>query len=218
MPQQTRTIAGLALAMFLFTLSTAQAEGALLLWSKDRIDRVVLGFEVPIAWFLAFPALLVIVLAPIQIAILPRLKQGIGTNRLVALGLVAASLSFAVLLPTALLPGRVSMAWLAASLSLFVLAELLVAPLGLALLLRSAPPRFVGLVTGLWYGAGALGYFIGGEIGALWSSWQTRNVLLFLTALPAVGAVVFSGLARHRALKTDTTAPHHRTIAKPDCA
>ena len=207
MPQQTRTIAGLALAMFLFTLSTAQAEGALLLWSQDRIDRVVLGFEVPIAWFLAFPAILVIVLAPIQIALLPRLKQGIGTNRLVALGLVAASLCFAVLLPTTLLPGRVSMVWLAASLSLFVLAELLVAPLGLALLLRSAPPRFVGLITGLWYGAGALGYFIGGEIGALWSSWQTRNVLLFLTALLAVGAVVFSGLARHRALKTDTTAP-----------
>ena len=207
MPQHTRTIAGLALAMLLFTLSTAQAEGALLLWSKDRIDRVVLGFEIPIAWFLAFPAILVLVLAPIQIALLPRLKQSIGTNRLVALGLVAASICFAVLLPTTLWPGLVSMAWLAASLSLFVLAELLVAPLGLALLIRSTPPRFVGLVTGLWYGAGALGYLAGGEIGALWSSWQTRNVLLFLTVLPAMGAVIFSWLTRNRPLQTDTTAP-----------
>ncbi|MBL9041663.1 MAG: MFS transporter [Myxococcales bacterium] len=207
MPQHTRTIAGLALAMFLFTLSTAQAEGALLLWSKDRIDRVVLGFEVPIAWFLAFPALLVLVLAPIQLALLPRLKSSISPNRLVALGLVAASLCFAVLLPTTLWSGRVSMVWLTASLSLFVLAELLVAPLGLALLIRSTPPRFVGLVTGLWYGAGALGYFIGGEIGALWSSWPTRNVLLFLTALPAVGAVVFPWLTRNRPLKADRIAP-----------
>lgn len=207
MPQQTRTIAGLALAMFLFTLSTAQAEGALLLWSKDRIDRVVLGFEIPVAWFLAFPALLALLLAPIQLALLPRLKSGIGTSRLVALGLGAASLCFAVLLPTTLLPGRVSMVWLAASLSLFVLAELLVAPLGLALLQRSAPPRFIGLVTGLWYGAGALGYLAGGEIGALWSSWQTRNVLLFLTALPTVGAAVFSWLTRNRPLQTDTAAP-----------
>ncbi len=207
MPQHTRTIAGLALAMLLFTLSTAQAEGALLLWSKDRIDRVVLGFEIPIAWFLAFPALLVLVLAPVQLALLPRLKSCIGTKRLVALGLIAASLCFAVLLPTTLRPGRVSMLWLAASLSLFVLAELLVAPLGLALLQRSAPPRFIGLVTGLWYGAGALGYLVGGEIGALWSSWQTRNVLLLLTALPAVGAVVFSRLTRNRPLQADRIAP-----------
>jgi hypothetical protein len=76
------------------------------------------------------------------------------------------------------------MAWLAASLSFFVLAELLIAPLGLALLLRSTPHRFVGVITGLWYGAGALGYFVGGEIGTLWSSWPTQRVLLLLTALP----------------------------------
>ena len=193
-PRSAQIIAGLSLAMFLFTLCTAQAEGALLLWSKDRIDRVVLVFEVPIAWFLAFPAILVLLLAPMQLALLPRLKQSIGTSRLVAMGLVAAALCFAVILPTTLWTHRVSLAWLAASLSFFVLAELLVAPLGLALLLRSTPSRFVGVVTGLWYGAGALGYFVGGEIGTLWSRWPTQRVLLLLTALPIVGAVVLATL------------------------
>ena len=195
-PHSSQIIAGLTLAMFLFTLCTAQAEGALLLWSKDRIDRVVLGFEVPIAWFLAFPAILVLLLAPMQLALLPRLKRSIGTSRLIALGLVAAALCFAVLLPTTLWTHRVSLAWLAASLSFFVLAELLVAPLGLALLLRSTPPRFIGVVTGLWYGSGALGYFVGGEIGRLWSRWPTQRVLLLLTALPIVGAVVLAILPR----------------------
>ncbi len=195
-PNGAQIIAGLTLAMFLFTLCTAQAEGALLLWSRDRIDRVVLGFEVPIAWFLAFPAILVLLLAPIQLALLPRLKRSIGTSRLVALGLVAAALCFAVLLPTTLWTHRVSMAWLAASLSFFVLAELLIAPLGLALLLRSTPSRFVGVVTGVWYGSGALGYFVGGEIGTLWTSCSTQRVLLLLTALPTVGAVVLATLTR----------------------
>ena len=207
LPNRWQIIVGLTLAMFLFTLTTAQAEGALLLWSNDRIDRVVLGFEVPIAWFLAFPAILVLLLAPFQLALLPRLKRSLGTNHLVALGLVTASLCFAVLLPTTLWTSRVSMAWLAASLSFFVLSELLIAPLGLALLLRSVPARFVGVVTGLWFGAGALGYFIGGEIGALWSSWQTKNVLLFLTVLPVVGAVVLSWLTRNRPIQTDMFAP-----------
>lgn len=195
-PNSSQIIAGLTLAMFLFTLCTAQAEGALLLWSKDRIDRIVLGFEVPIAWFLAFPAILVLLLAPMQLALLPRLKRRIGTSRLVAMGLGAAALCFAVLLPTTLWTHRVSLAWLAASLSFFVLAELLVAPLGLALLLRSTSPRFIGVVTGLWYGSGALGYFIGGEIGTLWSRWPTQRVLLLLTALPTVGAVLLATLTR----------------------
>lgn len=195
-PNSSQIIAGLTLAMLLFTLCTAQAEGALLLWSKDRIDRVVLGFEVPIAWFMAFPAILVLLLAPMQLALLPRLNRRIGTSRLVAMGLGAAALCFAVLLPTTLWTHRVSLAWLAASLSFFVLAELLVAPLGLALLLRITSPRFVGVVTGLWYGAGALGYFVGGEIGRLWSRWPTQRVLILLTALPTVGAVILATLKR----------------------
>lgn len=189
-PSHAQTIAGLTFAMFLFTLSTAQAEGALLLWSRDRIDRVLLGFEVPVAWFLAFPAVLVLLLAPIQIALLPRLKRRIGTSRLVALGLVAAALCFTALLPTTMWADRVSMAWLAASLSFFVLAELLIAPLGLAHLLRSTPPRLIGFATGLWYGAGAIGYFVSGQIGALWSKWPTQRVLALLILLPLLGALL----------------------------
>jgi POT family proton-dependent oligopeptide transporter len=168
---------------------------------------VILGFEIPVAWFLAFPSVLVLLLAPIQIALLPRIKQRIGTAQLISLGLGAAALCFAVLLPTTLWMQRVSVAWMAGALFFFVLAELLIAPLGLALLLRSAPPGLIGIATGLWYGASALGYLASGEIGALWSRWPTRNVLLLLTALPAVGAVVFSWFTRHRAPKTDTTAP-----------
>ena len=82
------------------------------------------------------------------------------------------------------------MTWIAASLTFFVVAELLITPLGLSLLLRNTPSRFVGVVTGLWFGAGALGYLIGGEIGALWTRWSSVRVLLLLTALPAVGAVL----------------------------
>ena len=206
-PHSAQIIAGLSLAMFLFTLGTGQAEGALLLWSHDRIDRVLLGFEIPVAWFLAFPSVLVLLLAPIQIALLPAIKQRIGTAKLISLGLGAAALCFAVLLPTTLWMQRVSAAWMAGALFFFVLAELLIAPLGLALLLRSAPPGLIGIATGLWYGASALGYLASGEIGALWSRWPTRNVLLLLTALPAVGAVVLSWLNRNRPRQTDTTAP-----------
>jgi dipeptide/tripeptide permease len=43
---------------------------------------------------------------------------------------------------------RVSMAWLIACMTLLVVGELLVAPLGLSMMLRLTPPRFVGVVVG----------------------------------------------------------------------
>lgn len=206
-PRSLQIIVGLCLAMFLFTLCTGQAEGALLLWSRDRIDRVILGFEIPVAWFLAFPSILVLLLAPIQIALLLRIKQRIGTAQLISGGLIAAALCFAVLLPTTLWVERVGVAWIAGALFFFVLAELLIAPLGLALLQRSAPLGFIGIATGFWYGASALGYLASGEVGTLWSGWPTGNVLLFLTALPVGGAVIFSWLTPKRSLRSETTAP-----------
>lgn len=167
--QRVQRIAALTLAMLLFAVGFGQVEGSLLLWARDRTDRFLLGFEIPAAWFVGLPALLVLLLAPAQLALLPRLQQTTTTPRLVAWGLVAVALAFAVLLPPALLlPGqRVSMLWLLAAMTLLVTGELLISPLGLSLLLRLAPPRFVGVVLGVWYVAGALGCWLAGELGAL---------------------------------------------------
>ena len=82
---RVQIIAGLTLAMFLFTLCTTQAEGALLLWAKDRVDRFLLGFEIPISWFIAFPAMLVILLAPVRLALLSKLQQLISLGSLCAI-------------------------------------------------------------------------------------------------------------------------------------
>jgi POT family proton-dependent oligopeptide transporter len=156
--------------MMIFTVGFGQVEGALFLWAQDRTDRMLLGFELPAAWFVGLPALLVLLLAPAQLALLPRIQHRVSTPRLIAWGLVAVVLAFAVLIPPALLSNghRVSMLWLIACMTLLVIGELLVAPLGLSLLLRLAPPRFVGVVVGAWYVAGALGCWLAGEIGAVW--------------------------------------------------
>lgn len=175
--QRVQRIAALTLAMLLFAVGFGQVEGSLLLWARDRTDRLLLGFEIPAAWFVGLPALLVLLLAPAQLALLPRLQQTTTTPRLIAWGLVAVALAFAVLLPPALLfPGqRVSMLWLLASMTLLVTGELLISPLGLSLLLRLAPPRFVGVVLGVWYVAGALGCWLAGELGALFVDQMQRR-------------------------------------------
>jgi len=168
--QRIKIVAALTLAMMSFTVGFGQVEGALLMWAQDRTDRILLGFELPAAWFVGLPSLLVLLLAPAQLAFLPRIQRQVSTPRLIAWGLVSVVLAFVVLIPPAVLsPGqRVSMAWLIVCMTLLVIGELLVAPLGLSLLLRLAPPRFIGAVVGVWYVAGALGCWLAGEIGAVW--------------------------------------------------
>lgn len=184
------TMLAVLAAMFLLAITTAQAEGALLLWSEHNVRRVILGFEIPTAWFVAYAAVLVLILSPMQLVFLSNRKRPGTTNRLVAVGLVSAALCFAILLPSTLSDGSVSILWPITTYTLFVFAEMLIAPLGLALLHRNAPQRLMGLVTGLWYGAGALGYFVGGHIGALWSKWPTQRVLILLSVLPLIGAAL----------------------------
>ena len=183
-------IAALMLAMLLYVVCYGQVEGSLVLWAQNRTQRRVHGFEVPAAWFVALPALLVLVLGGGQLAVLDRLKQRIGTYRLVAAGLVVVSLAFVALIPAALATGDkpVSMLWLVACLTLMVVGELLIAPLGLALVLRLAPARFVGLVVGGWYIWLAVGYWLAGEVGAMWARSSPMAGVTFLAVLPLAGA------------------------------
>ena len=163
-------IIGMTLAMMVYTIGFGQVEGSLFLWAQDRTDRVLLGFEVPASWFVGLPALLILLLAPVQLAVLPAIQRLASTPRLVAWGVVAIGFAFAVLVPPAIWSDshRVSMLWLIACMTLLTIGEQLVAPLGLAMLLRLTPPRFIGVVFGTWYVAGALGYWLSGELGAKW--------------------------------------------------
>lgn len=193
-------ISGLMLAMLLYVLCYAQVEGSLVLWAQNRTQRRVHGFEVPASWFVALPALLVLVLGGGQLAVLDRLKQRIGTYSLVAVGLGVVSLAFVALIPAALATGDkpVSMLWLVACLTLMVVGELLVAPLGLALVLRLAPSRFVGLIAGGWYVWVALGYWLAGEVGAMWARSSPMSGIVFLATLPLVGVVLMCLISARR--------------------
>ena len=163
-------IIGMTLAMMVYTVGFGQVEGSLFLWAQDRTNRALLGFEVPASWFVGLPAFLVLLLAPVQLAVLPTIQRLVSTPRLVAWGVVAVGLAFAVLVPPAMWNDghRVSMLWLIACMTLLTIGEQLVAPLGLSMILRLTPPRFIGVVFGTWYVAGALGYWLSGELGAKW--------------------------------------------------
>ncbi len=192
--QRVKAIATLTLAMLLFNVCYGQVEGSLFLWTQQHVDRTLLGFTVPPSWFVGLPSLLVLLSSPVQLSILPRLQRTTRAPRLVALGLIATSLAFVVLLPAVTLSRvqPVSMGWIVLCHSLLVAGETLVGTLGLAQVLRLAPTRWVGAVMGVWFLSGAIGYWLAGEVGALLITMSPTCGLLLLSLHPLLGAwVVF---------------------------
>ena len=201
--ERIKLIATLTLAMVLFNMAFGQVDGALLLWTNQHVDRTLSGSTIPLPWFVALPSLLVLVIAPVQIVLLPRIQRRLGIYPLVASGLVATSLAFAVLIPADWLchTRLVGMGWLLACHLLLVVGETLVAPLGLALVLKLAPPRLLGVVMGVWFVSCAAGYWLAGEVGALWFSFSPTAGMILLTLLPLLGACVVFRQSKRDALK-----------------
>ncbi|MBL8633297.1 MAG: MFS transporter [Myxococcales bacterium] len=191
---RVKSIAMLTLAMVLFNMAFGQVDGSLLLWTSQHVDRTLSGRAIPLPWFVALPSLLVLLIAPVQIVLLPRLQRRLGIYPLVANGLVATSLAFAVLIPADRLcrSHLIGMGWLIACHLLLVVGETLVSPLGLSLVLKLAPPKLLGVVMGVWFVSCAAGYWLAGEVGALWFSLSPTVGMILLTLLPLLGAwVVF---------------------------
>jgi len=129
--------------------------------------------------------------------------QGVGASLPAKLvwGYVVTAGAFA-LLSTACLRGgdlnRVSPLWLSGCYLLLSIAEVRLAPLGLALVTELAPPQIASRVHGLFFATVALGSGLAGALGLLWGRWPNHRYFALL-ALLSLGAAVLL-LARLRAL------------------
>jgi POT family proton-dependent oligopeptide transporter len=97
------------------------------------------------------------------------------------LGLVALALSFLLMVPAALLTveGKVSPLWLVGLFFLQTVGELCVSPVGLSLMTKLAPVRFVALVLGAWFLAAALGNKLAGVLGGQFTAADPRALSQF---------------------------------------
>ena len=157
-------------AGIVFTAGAVQSHSSLLLWARDRTDRQLGGFEIPVAWFAAAPAALVLLFTPLLasgFATLRRVDLEPTTFRKVVLGLL---LSCMAAVPMLIASGvgeggkRTSMLWVLACLSLLAVSELLVLALGPSELTRLAPATKQGRWLSAWFVAQAIGNLLGGSL------------------------------------------------------
>ena len=185
------------LAAMVFWALFEQAGFALALFADQATASTLFGVTFPSAWYQALNPLFVIVLAPVFAALWLRLgvRQPSSPIKFV-LGLAFLTASYVLMVPAASLTalGRVSPLWLVGLFLLQTIGELCLSPVGLATMTRLAPPKFVGLILGLWFLAASFGNKIAALLGGEFSTADPGKLATFFATLAVLAGVATVGM------------------------
>jgi len=184
-----------------FWMGYFQTGSTLTFFARDGVDRVLhigdFRWEVRPGEFASLGGFFVLVLtAPLAWVMRALRRRGVrltSADKIVC-GLVAAGLAYALLFLVVTLGSgpRVHMAWLLGFYFLLTTAELLLSPVGLSLVSKLAPSRWVGVLMGVWFLASAGGNKLAGQVGALWNAWSHAHFFGAFALLLGVTASVLA--------------------------
>ncbi|MBK6929821.1 MAG: peptide MFS transporter [Saprospirales bacterium] len=130
--------------------------------------------DIPASYFQSINAVSIVILAPITAAIWVALaKRNSEPNSLVkqSMGLVILALGYVVIaigVKGLGLGTKVSMFWLVALYVIHTIGELCLSPIGLSLVSKLSPMRFVSLLFGVWFLANSVANKAAGQLSALY--------------------------------------------------
>lgn len=232
-PRRNALIALLTLFIFaiLFWCIYGQDTTSVLLYTERSVDRNVFGHVYSPSTFESLNPLFVVLLAPVFALLwtgLSRTRFNPSAPIKFAFGLLLLALAFYSLKlggassgPQTLIPP----AWLVIFFLLVTCAEICVAPVGMSIVSRLAPPRLLGFTMGMWFLAKAVADYASGLIAGLSAVPEGASVLVtrqiyehsfsVYALIAFVGAVVLFPLARviGRHIETDGSGQNaHTTI------
>ena len=203
---QSKTGKGKGIAVAIIALA-----GAYLGWQYQRLSGSV-AVEAPI--FQQFNPCFVVMLTPVSVAFFgwlnkigkePTSPTKIGLGMLVAacgfILMIAATLG--TLAPTEQVAAgadaaRINANWLVSTYLVLTFAELLLSPIGISFVSKVAPPKYAGLMMGLWFAATAIGNFLVSIPGLMWdANWNLPNIWAVLAGICLLSALfIFSILKK----------------------
>jgi len=198
----------------LFWAAYDQQSNTVLLWAEDFTDRSIdLGFwrgEIPSPWFLALNPLMIFVLTPLIVRLWAVQGQR-GTEPFpiskMAFGCICVALANLVMAGAASAAGgKASALWLVGYFALATVGELHLAPVGLALISRLAPPRMTSLMMGVWFATTLPADILGGFLGGFWSSMLKAHFFLMIASVAALASITLWAASR-AVQKWVTTSP-----------
>ncbi|MBU6343388.1 MAG: peptide MFS transporter [Bacteroidetes bacterium] len=157
-----------------FWAAFEQAGASLTFFAEEQTNRNLFGWLIPASYFQSVNAVAVVLLAPITAAIWVALaKRKSEPNSLVkqSLGLMILALGYAVIaigVKGLGMDSKVSMFWLIALYVIHTIGELCLSPIGLSLVSKLAPMRFVSLLFGVWFLANSVANKAAGQLSGLY--------------------------------------------------
>jgi POT family proton-dependent oligopeptide transporter len=168
--------------------------GVMNLYVRDRVDKTVLGFDIPTTWFLSLNPVIIVLGGPLVSKFW--LRHDRTARRLPAISRILTgtglmTLSYVVMAIVDVMAGKALVApvWIVVFYLIITLAELCVFPIGLAEISRRAPPKLMGVLMGFWVftmGFGSLGAGWLGGVFADAPAWMLFGVLAAGGVLSAV--------------------------------
>ena len=162
------------------------------IYSDERLDRSLFGWEMPVSWVQSINPVFIIVLAGVFAAMWTRLgDRQPSTPVKFALGTASIGVSFLLFIPMA--GGGANSApllGLVGVLLFFTISELLLSPVGLSLSTKLAPAKFHTQMVALFFLSVALGTAMSGLLSGYYD--EQHEVPYFLVL--GVAAIVVGGV------------------------
>ncbi|MFG6281019.1 peptide MFS transporter [Microbacterium sp. 5K110] len=161
----------------------------LTIYSDERLNRDIFGWEMPISWVNSINPIFVIILSGVFAAIWTRLgsRQPSAPVKF-GVGAIVMGAAFLLFLPFANGPANATpLIAIVGILLVFTIAELFISPPGLSVSTKLAPARFHTQMVALYFLSVALGTSIAGWLAGF---YDPRNEVPYFTILGAIAVVL----------------------------
>jgi POT family proton-dependent oligopeptide transporter len=192
-------ILALMLPVSLFWGTYEQQGNTIALWADQHTDRHLFGMEIPVTWFQAFNPFMIFAFTPLIVALWrwqgPREPSTIAK---MAIGCLLNAAAYLVMVAAAWTAsgGPASWLWLFAFFVVITIGELYLSPVGLSLVTKVAPLRFLSMLMGVWLLTNFIGGFLAGYLGTFWSSMAKTDFFLMLAIISAAAGIAIALLIR----------------------
>lgn len=187
----------LCLGTIAFWAIFEQQGNTLQLWADEKADWATLGLQS--TNYQSFNPFFIFVFTPLLTGWWEsQARKGnkkSSSIKKMAIGSFLAGGAFLVLsLASRVITPEVSLSnlgWLALTTWIFTMGELYLSPIGLSLVTKVSPPRFMSMMMGMWFLSSFIGNYLAGRIGTLYSSLSNEAFFLVFAILGGAVGLFF---------------------------
>lgn len=174
-----------------------QAGGLMNLYTKDKVNRFVGGFEIPASVFQSVNAIFIIIFGTIVANFWAKRKiKGKESSSLfkMAIGTIIMGVGFLAMVKASLevlSTGEAALIWIIVAYLLHTIGELSASPVALSFITKLAPAKYVSILMGVYFAATGLGNKVAGAIG---EASQTEGIEVRIASNSTMESLTFAPL------------------------